>query len=75
LDKNWLCKLYYNIAISQNFTLSSLEIILTEEQISIWDETRKEVIQALGLKRHSASSDALIVQETYLRTREQLGNC
>jgi len=74
VDKNWLSKLYYNTALSQTFTLSSLEIILTEEQINIWDETKLEVIQSLGLQRHRASSDALIVQETYLRTRQRQSN-
>lgn len=69
VDKDWLTQMYYAAAVPQHFTLSSLELILSEAQMKIWSETKLRVIEELGLKRHRASSDALIIQETYFRTR------
>lgn len=68
-DKDWLTKMYYATAVPQRFTLSSLELLLSEAQMQIWDETKLHVIEALGLPRHRASADARIIQETYFRTR------
>jgi hypothetical protein len=69
LDKDWLAQMFYAAAIPQQFRLSSLEMILSESQIEIWDKTKKLVTEELGLHRHRASSDALIIQETYFRTK------
>lgn len=69
LDKDWLTQMYYAAAIPQLFTLSSLELILSEAQMEIWDETKIRVIEELGLLRHRASFDALIIQETYFKTK------
>ena len=69
LDKGWLAQMFYAAAIPQTFTMSSLELILSEPQMEIWDETKIQVIDALGLHRHRDSSDALIIQETYFRTK------
>ena len=69
VDKDWLAQMYYAAAIPQEFAMSSLELILSEAQMEIWDRTKIVVIEELGLHRHRASSDALIVQETYFRTK------
>jgi hypothetical protein len=68
VDHHWIAQLYYEAAIPQRFSVSSLETILSEEQMAIWHETKNRVIKELKLERHRASADARIVQETYMRT-------
>ena len=68
VDKPWLIELFSAAGISMGFTISSIETLLDEYQIEIWDETKQQVINALNLTRHRASSDAKIIQETYMRT-------
>ena len=40
--------------------------------MELWHEVKKQVVADLALTRHRASFDALIIQETYVRTREVL---
>lgn len=68
LDNTWIIELFATAGIRQNFTVSPLEIILTEDQIDIWFRTRDIVMDELGLRRHRACNDAWILQETYIRT-------
>lgn len=70
VDKPWLSKLYYRSGLRPAFNLSSLEMILKEPQMQIWSETKHQVITDLALTRHRASSDALIIQETFARTKQ-----
>lgn len=67
-DMSWLGKLFDKVNMPQTFKLSSLRELLTEEQERVWDETRRRVEQELALRRHRASGDARILQETYRRT-------
>ena len=68
VDKPWLFRLFYQAGLEPSFLLSSLEYILKEPQMAIWTETNRQVIAELALTRHRASTDALIIQETYIRT-------
>lgn len=43
-------------------------MILSEHQMEVWHEVKEQVIIELGLTRHRASFDALIIQETYSRS-------
>jgi hypothetical protein len=52
------------------FRISPLEMIMNEEQVDIWDQTRDLVTDELNIVRHRASNDAFLIQETYLRTRQ-----
>lgn len=70
VDKSWLSRLSYDSGIQPSFYLSPLETILKEEQMEIWSPIKQEVIDHLALRRHRASSDALIVQETFARTKQ-----
>ena len=54
--------------MTPNFFLSPLENILKENKMEIWTQTKLQVIADLALIRHRASSDALIIQETFART-------
>lgn len=68
VDNPWVIELFATAGIYQEFTVSSLEMILSEAQIDIWGQTRDEVVEDLGLRRHRASNDSWILQETYRRT-------
>ena len=68
VDSAWVTTLFAAARMEKTFNVSSLEMILSESQIDMWLETRNAVVQDLGLKRHRASNDAWIIQETYLRT-------
>jgi hypothetical protein len=70
VDQPWLTQLFSRAGVAQQFSISPLEMILSEHQMEVWHEVKKEVIADLSLTRHRASFDALIIQETYLRTRE-----
>jgi hypothetical protein len=70
VDQPWLTQLFERAGVVQQFSISPLEMILSEKQMEVWHEVKKQVIKDLELKRHRASYDALIIQETYLRTRE-----
>jgi hypothetical protein len=70
VDKPWMSELFYRSGLEPNFFISSLEYILKESQMEIWNETQQQVIADLSLTRHRASTDALIIQETYARTQQ-----
>lgn len=68
VDKPWLTTLFHAAGVEMDFSVSSLEMILSPEQMAIWHETKDKVAEEAGLQRHRASYDALIIQETYKRT-------
>lgn len=70
VDKPWLIQLFTQVATPQRFSISPLEQILSEAQMAVWHLIKDQVINDFGLTRHRASYDALIIQETFLRTRE-----
>ncbi len=71
VDKPWLSKLYYQCGMTPSFFLSPLENILKEHQMDIWTETKLQVIAELALTRHRASTDALVIQETFFKTQHR----
>lgn len=73
VDLPWVLRLFEAVRLPNRFTVSSLEMILTEPQMEIWHETKDRVIRELDLKRHRASNDALIIQQTWVRTRADAG--
>lgn len=70
VDQPWLIQLFARAGLAQRFAVSALEMILTEPQMAVWHRVKDETVRALALTRHRASSDALIVQETWLRSRQ-----
>jgi hypothetical protein len=68
VDKPWLTRLFHRSGLKPSFFLSPLENILKEPQMEIWTQTKHSVIAELALVRHRASTDAMIIQETYART-------
>jgi hypothetical protein len=69
VDKPWLIRLFEEAGIAMAFSISPLELILNESQMNNWHEIKDKVTLDLALERHRASNDALIIQETYRRTR------
>jgi len=69
VDKPWITQLFAAARLPQLFTVSALETILSESQMNIWHEVKDEFMQKNNLHRHRASIDAMIIQETYIRTR------
>jgi len=72
VDKPWLDKLFYRAGVTRNFQLSPIEALLPEAQLDCWDDTKMEVIRQLNVRRHRASTDALIIQQTYVTSRQRL---
>ena len=70
VDKPWLTTLFHAAGREMKFHVSPLEMILNEQQMEIWHETKNEVINQVNLKRHRASNDAVIIQETFKQTLE-----
>lgn len=68
VDKPWLTTLFHAAGVNMEFSVSPLEMILSEEQMASWHETKDKVIETMELKRHRASFDAVIIQETYKAT-------
>jgi hypothetical protein len=68
VDSVWLNKLFDRAAMTKTFSISALEMIMTESQIDKWDRAKQTFIKQSGIQRHRASSDAFIIQETFLNT-------
>lgn len=69
VDHPWLMTLFRAVRIEPEFRLSPIEIILNEDQIEHWDSTRQGVLQSEQIRRHRASNDAWIIQQTWIRCR------
>lgn len=71
VDHPWLMRLFYSVNLAPTFQISPIEMVMNEFQIEIWDATRNQVLQDSQLQRHRASSDALIIQRTWIDTYRQ----
>lgn len=71
VDKPWILKLFNRCNIEPEFYTSSLEMILSEQQMSVWHETKDRILEEMDLQRHRASYDAYIIQQTWMRTNQQ----
>lgn len=69
VDYPWLVTLFEAASMEMAFTVSSLEMILSECQMEVWHQTHEEVMRESGMARHRASNDAWVIQETWCRTR------
>jgi hypothetical protein len=69
VDNPWLIKLYQYAQMNMTFRISPLEMILTESQMTLWHSTKNQVSRAMNIRRHRASSDAALIQTTFVQTR------
>lgn len=68
VDHPWLMKLFFAVNVEPTFQLSPIEMIMTERQIEIWDEVHDEVRANSTEQRHRASSDAFVIQQTWIKS-------
>lgn len=68
VDKPWLTTLFHEAQIEMKFRVSPLELILSEQQMTRWHDTKDKILAEVKERRHRASFDAWIIQETYKRT-------
>ena len=66
-DMSWLGKLFDAADTHQAFRIADIAELLDDEQLSRWAHVKGQVAQELGLRRHRASGDARILQETWFR--------
>jgi len=69
-DQSWLALLFECAGMRAHFRLESLRSLLSEAQAQVWHSVRQTVIRESRLERHRASSDARMLQQTFLRSRE-----
>lgn len=72
VDKPWLTSLFQVAGEPMKFTVSPLELILSERQMEIWHDTKNLVLAQSRLERHRASNDAWVIQQTFKQTLERL---
>ena len=70
VDDTWLIKLFDAAKVTQQFHVSSLEMILNETQMSQWHTTKDKLFEQMQEQRHRASSDAALVQNTFVTTQQ-----
>lgn len=68
VDSPWLRKLYDRAKVEVGFRLSSLEMIMKESQYAIWDQTKTDLCRLHNVRRHRASGDATLIQQTFVKT-------
>lgn len=71
VDHPWLIKLYAAAEVKMSFHVRALEYVLKEAQMDIWMHTKKQVVSQFDGCRHRASTDAEIIQKTFIRTMPQ----
>lgn len=67
-DERWLAKLFRMANMTPSFHLKAIEFIMGEQQFAVWDNVKQQVSDKLKLERHRASSDAFLIQQTYVQT-------
>jgi len=69
-DFIWMSRLFDLANITPKFKLEDLRTVLTPFQESIWHTTKQAIVDGLQLERHRASTDALVLQLTWVKTTE-----
>lgn len=69
-DYVWLSVLYEAAGLNPAFRLDDLRTLLTEQEEASWGILKQQVTTEMRLQRHRASSDAKILQRTFMRLRE-----
>lgn len=68
-DNGWIALLFDTAQRLQKFKVAQLQDLFNEQQYETWHQTHSEVIKEFKISRHRASSDAYLIQQTYLRSR------
>jgi hypothetical protein len=70
VDDTWLIKLFNAAKMTMEFHVSSLEMILNEVQMPLWHATKDRLFLQMKERRHRASSDAALIQNTFVTTQK-----
>ena len=70
-DYAWLARLFDAASLSPRFKLEDLRTLLTEGEAARWHGTLDQVRTEACLRRHRASTDAKVLQQTLLRVKGQ----
>jgi DNA polymerase III epsilon subunit-like protein len=70
VDNPWLIKLFSAAQIDMTFTCRAMEYILNETQMCLWHEVKDDLSEQCDTKRHRASTDAFLIQQTFIKTYE-----
>ena len=68
-DMCWIGTLFNEAEIYQSFKVESLLTLLSEHEKEQWSEIHDEIVAGASLIRHRASSDAKMIQQTYIRVK------
>ncbi|MBV8469410.1 MAG: hypothetical protein JOY60_06050 [Burkholderiaceae bacterium] len=68
-DYPWLSRLFDAAGLVPSFQLCDLRQLLSEDDQARWDATADDVRRRLAQRRHRASADARVIQETWLALR------
>lgn len=74
VDHPWLITLYSAAGMKMDFQVRALEFLLTEYQMEHWRSTRQSVADKLHAARHRASTDAEIIQQTFILSQPPQDN-
>lgn len=69
VDRTWLALMFYESHVLQGFKLDSIYGLLTEPELDHWGEQRDDVLRITGMVPHRAGTDALIIQKTFIHTK------
>lgn len=69
VDHPWLMQLFNAAGQWPEFRFSTLEFILSEDQMQVWHQVKDQILAEKEKQRHRASFDAQIIQQTFLRSR------
>lgn len=72
VDDPWLIKLFARAGIDRKFLMYDILTILNERTLEHWHDIKNQVVIESNLKRHRASNDALIVQQTFNRASQMI---
>ena len=68
VDEPWIIKLYGAANIVPRFKMYDIVTLLDETSAENWHHLKNEVEGAFELKRHRASNDAYVIQQTFSRS-------
>lgn len=71
VDSSWLGLLHERAQIPARYRLESLSTLLDEAQREHWGELKARARHELGMTRHRASADALVLQHAYAASCER----
>lgn len=69
-DNAWVGRLFDDVGVLMRFRIETIRYLLCERQLAHWQQARRQAVAAVGEQRHRASTDARIVQQAYLLSRD-----